>query len=74
MLSVTVMAVGMTGVIFLAWLLAFEVFVVAIVALAYVVSHQNITVMVLAKAGACLAVSIVAYTAVAMLAGLFLST
>ena len=57
----------------LAWLLAFEVFVVGTVALAYVVSHPKITGVVLARAGASLAISVVAYTAVAVLVGLFLA-
>lgn len=71
--SVTAVAVGATGVLFLAWLLALQVFVVPIVALAYVVSRQTITAVVLARAGAGLAVSVVGYTAVAVLLGLLLS-
>lgn len=71
--SVTAVAVAATGVMFLVWLLAFEVFVVSIVALAYVMSRREITATVLARAGAGFAVSVVGYTAVAMLVGLFLS-
>ena len=69
----TTAAISMMGILLLVWLLAFEVFVVPIAALAYVVSREKITAAVLAKAGAGLAVSTVAYIAVAMLLGLWLS-
>ena len=69
----TAVVLAATGVLVLAWLLTFEVFVVLIAALAYIVSRRRITAGALARAGTGVAVSVVGYTAVALLLGLVLS-
>jgi hypothetical protein len=71
--SVPAVAGSLIGVLLLTWLLALEVFVVAIALLAYLVSRDKITAVVLTKAGAGLAVSVVGYIAVAVLLGALLS-
>jgi hypothetical protein len=71
--SMAAATVSLAGLFLLAWLLAFEVFVVAIALLAYLVSRETITAVVLTRAGTGLAVSVVGYIAVAILLGVLLS-
>ena len=71
--SVPAVAVSPMGVLLLAWLSAFEVFVVAIALLAYLMSRNTITAVVLTKADTGFTVSVVGYIAVALLLGALLS-
>ena len=71
--SVPAVAVSPMGVLLLAWLSAFEVFVVAIALLAYLMSRNTITTVVLTKADTGFTVSVVGYIAVALILGALLS-
>ena len=71
--SVPAVAVSLMGVLLLAWLLAFEVFVVAIALLTYLMSRNTITAVVLTKADTGFTVSVVGYIAVALILGALLS-
>jgi hypothetical protein len=59
--------------VLIAWLLALEVFVVAIALLTYLMSRNTITAVVLTKADTGFTVSVVGYIAVALLLGALLS-
>ena len=64
---------NLLAVLVAAFLLGVEVWVVAILALAYVVSREAITVGALVKAAAALGASAIAYVAAVMVIGLLVS-
>jgi len=68
-----VLGANLLGVLAAAFLLGVEVWIVAVLALAYVVSREAITVGVLVKAAAALGASAVAYVVAVVLIGRLVS-